>query len=502
MRESRGRGLSSKLERMRLDMNSIGVDNISTSNTASVILHPYGAAPLNTKRDSLPVGGLMRRRAMIDLPSSALGPRTPTQWAPDSTTSKIRDSCQSCASSKIKCPKEKPTCSRCARRGIPCEYLATKRPGRKRDTINVVRPDMSTVESVWPSIADLSPTSSRPGSVSGAEGSSTSDMFSGLLMPLEPSLASTLAGVSNEFDGFYDSPLDLFTLDALDPINFAQARNDIEKLLIPDDIGPDPVTDTSSLDRLPPSKASSPSSNGQSLSTSYTSITGLVDSSCSCLMRTLQFVKTFFSTQPPACAVSNQADDATATSNSAYSSHPLAQAVVIENKQTIEAISNMLQCSCAEDAHMLTMLAMIVFKMLGRYAAAAREQPGEAIKGRDRPTRNVSAKEQIRQLSSHCLENEDLRRRTAQSILSELHHVQRLVNQLSPRLKTHGVGAASGGRVSGVRDARGDCKMSSVLDGETTTATFSATTMDQIEIDLRRCLSTLSSEIISMLRQS
>lgn len=41
---------------------------------------------------------------------------------------KLRDSCHACASSKVKCHKEKPTCSRCRKRGITCEYFAHRRP--------------------------------------------------------------------------------------------------------------------------------------------------------------------------------------------------------------------------------------------------------------------------------------------------------------------------------------------------------------------------------------
>ncbi|KAK3901816.1 hypothetical protein C8A05DRAFT_16058, partial [Staphylotrichum tortipilum] len=40
---------------------------------------------------------------------------------------KLRDSCTDCASSKVKCSKEKPTCSRCARRGVTCIYMVSRR---------------------------------------------------------------------------------------------------------------------------------------------------------------------------------------------------------------------------------------------------------------------------------------------------------------------------------------------------------------------------------------
>ncbi|KAJ5553896.1 hypothetical protein N7513_003855 [Penicillium frequentans] len=46
---------------------------------------------------------------------------------------KLRDSCQSCAASKIKCPNEKPSCSKCEARGIECQYFFARRPGRRRE---------------------------------------------------------------------------------------------------------------------------------------------------------------------------------------------------------------------------------------------------------------------------------------------------------------------------------------------------------------------------------
>ncbi len=43
---------------------------------------------------------------------------------------KLRDSCTDCASSKVKCSKEKPTCARCTRRGVTCTYMVSRRTGR------------------------------------------------------------------------------------------------------------------------------------------------------------------------------------------------------------------------------------------------------------------------------------------------------------------------------------------------------------------------------------
>jgi hypothetical protein len=77
------------------------------------------------------------------------------------------------------------------------------------------------------------------------------------------------------------------------------------------------------------------------------------------------------------------------------------------------------------------------------------------------------------------------------------------VNRLSLRRKGREIaGESEGGRVVGEKDAGGDSKITSKSDDcEMATATFSATTLDLIEIDLRKCLRNLSSEIINILRQ-
>ncbi|RAH39764.1 transcription activator, partial [Aspergillus brunneoviolaceus CBS 621.78] len=43
------------------------------------------------------------------------------------TGPKFRESCKSCAASKIRCTKKKPQCARCVKRNMVCEYLESKR---------------------------------------------------------------------------------------------------------------------------------------------------------------------------------------------------------------------------------------------------------------------------------------------------------------------------------------------------------------------------------------
>ncbi|KAJ5154995.1 uncharacterized protein N7500_010434 [Penicillium coprophilum] len=63
-----------------------------------------------------------------------------TQSAPTSTTAappptssqsqKLKDSCDNCSSSKVRCTKEKPSCARCEKSGYACFYSPARRVGR------------------------------------------------------------------------------------------------------------------------------------------------------------------------------------------------------------------------------------------------------------------------------------------------------------------------------------------------------------------------------------
>ena len=47
-------------------------------------------------------------------------------------TPKLKDSCDTCAASKIRCNRRKPVCERCANQGYSCQYSPAQRIGRRR----------------------------------------------------------------------------------------------------------------------------------------------------------------------------------------------------------------------------------------------------------------------------------------------------------------------------------------------------------------------------------
>ncbi|KAL7916585.1 hypothetical protein GGI35DRAFT_466143 [Trichoderma velutinum] len=125
-------------------------------------------------------------------------------------TGKLRRTCEACAHVKIKCTKEKPTCSRCKNRGIACQYFIEKRPGRRRQLIR--RPTAAEMDCCsgrvgnnirQPSGSSLLPNSVIPHSLStmpearGAERITTS---------ITSGSSYTVTNMITNCDGCFESP--------------------------------------------------------------------------------------------------------------------------------------------------------------------------------------------------------------------------------------------------------------------------------------------------------
>lgn len=142
-------------------------------------------------------------------------------------------------------------------------------------------------------------------------------------------------------------------------------------------------------------------------------------------------------------------------------------ATIQANQQTMDQIQTLLQCRCAEDSYLQAIVALIVFKALDRYATAA-TAPVLAV---DRDERQAEGEVAVAA---------DGGRSAAQRVLSELHRVQRVVNQLSQRA------------TAPTRTPQ--------LPGPNASSAVSTIVMDHLERELRTQLSNLSSEIIQMLQ--
>ncbi|MCJ1400477.1 hypothetical protein MMC11_003683 [Xylographa trunciseda] len=322
-----------------------------------------------------------------------------------------------------------------------------------------------------------------------------------------------LTTLSTDFDDFFALPISSPGSDSFTPkirsqphIDFAGISsssldsNGAAALFIPEDafsVIDETAADFSTLfePRSPPNSRASSSGDAQSFQDFRS------ESRCCCLIRALGLFEQLFPNASTTCTSSrNQGFE-----NVTCCQLPTMRSIVAENEQTIETINSMLQCPCSQDCYLLAIMSLMVFKILDSYAAAARETP--ATDGSQRTTkshRNLQRhssyySKQVLQfptvVGSYCIDGDDQGRMAAQSILGELHRVQRLVNLLSERLTGHG---RRNGEVGTPSSAGSD--QDTVPEGQRTPPFFNPM-LDQLEADLRNRLRALSLEIIDMLRR-
>lgn len=294
-----------------------------------------------------------------------------------------------------------------------------------------------------------------------------------------------------------DSP---FGIPAMENGGIPQAHNDIGSLLIPAQ-GINVDLKSSHTSSSVGSEMTALAQDMQVLASAGSEVTQINDrTSCGCLTQSLDLLKTLSAQVASQPNLSGSEPQELSTAFTYGSSH----SVLTDNKQSIEAVSQRLTCQyCVGDSFLLTVLSMTVLKILERYAAAARVQPS-VVKSNDseggKASRLANSEDQMMLLSRTYNTPRNRGRQAAQLVLSELHRVQKLVNQLSPRLK----------RSKAEMEAQNIEPEMELWGRQSTTwgydrgppTPFSATTLGQMESDVRKSLSSLSSEIINGLRRS
>lgn len=480
---------------------------------------------------------------MADLPAPAPAP-APTPAA--AARPKFRDSCNSCSGSKVKCSREKPACARCVKRGITCEYVVTKRAGRRKQTQNV-RPTPSST----PPFFFVPPPSMQ-------------STYSGVLHDTSISPSYSFSGPildTADFENVLSSPVDVSALDfgcGLDFVNVEQATQ--SHLYSPDmevegntenlfDFSRDTTfsysacgenddfTDSMAftMPQSPPdSKASSTS--GRSSACDFSPHEACIMSSVAksnCLERALSLLRQL---SPQALSPGSrpmrrggQQKNGDSITVAGTDPTPTLQAVIVANEQTTEVISNILECPCSKDAYLLMIMSIVVFRMLGWYEIAARGTltaaeggcpspglgSGSSTPSEEQPSPWSSATtfqvkpslQQKHAVKRFCIEEEEENSMAGQMVLRELHRVQRLINELSRHLKVKSAAVRSltrqrqrgdDGRGGGVGNM--EYLVNSLLDSERWSP-FSSDMLDHMEEDLRKRLRSLSLEIVDMLRQ-
>ncbi|KAK4139504.1 uncharacterized protein C8A04DRAFT_15806 [Dichotomopilus funicola] len=482
----------------------------------------------------------------------------------DAEPTKFRDSCNACAVSKIKCTRTKPVCGRCTKRGYHCEYVPTRRAGRKHHPRPPRQPSVvdangdngdnsnsegcnnnnnsnrnSSSSSVQSSIQVLIPTpttSSDPTTITAASTAATtasSQQFSlSLDLPMtDPDGTIAYPSPSNAFsDGTSSStPTVLFP---------ASLGNDDDDLLVSQMSFSMPETPKFSPGQLSYGHArdgaNSAKANPASLDENNMvdpslrdyPVLPLPDLALSTVLRNNTELEDPDGQKLPE-------DPRTETDTL-----PTIQRVIAENKHTLEAVQDMLQCACLDDNndgssnYLLAVISLVVFKVLAWYRAAAVDgqapddpadgsllgnnnappngHVGSGVKKGATTSRRRSSCYTERVLHSPAVINIDgyrldasddvdgtssRPRMAAQLVFSELHRVQRLVNVLAGRL-----GSLS--RDSRDRNRNSFCTSGGgISDMPSTFASASPAWFGNLEQDVRERLRALSLEIVEMLRR-
>lgn len=483
------------------------------------------------------------------------------------TVPKLRDSCVACAASKVRCHRQKPSCSKCVARGIPCKYVRSKRGGR-----NPAPRAESQADTTGSSTG--SSTSSRKGRDSGGSETGTSverespqlDLplssarwVGGVTVPpdppfpmpttmsmfintksssitvsdplgLSPSVGG-LTGLESDADEFvssasnFDYGLDLGDLDPFSMVFNEHSDNEISLL--------------GNLTTASDSKACSPPLSVTDPQCSVRPPFGFNSDILQNINATeLQGWPCECSTQAAALVKQYLTDPSVMSSPSSGTSTPTTQIqpIIFQNKQAIETIEAVLQCSCSRDCYLLVMLSMILLKVMDSYAEASNNKHtafgritvntrANDIGGDDVDERGSTSSDQHKSLGrlrplqtpspasyghkkhspisfSSGSENVGSARSSMHMVLGELHRPQRLVNQLSERLKAEetkgsGCDTSSSHRESGLDKC-------SILGGGAhpcSSFLFSDSLLRQLGLDLRRRLQNISQEIRQALKR-
>lgn len=486
------------------------------------------------------------------------------------TVPKLRDSCVACAASKVRCHRQKPSCSKCVARGIPCKYVRSKRGGR-----NPAPRSESQVDTASSSTSSSS--SSRKGTCSaGAETGTAAERVSPqFALPLSP--VSWVGGMKVAPDAPFQTPTSmsmfmntrLSSITVADPLDLSPSVGDLTSLesdadqflssAANFDFDPD-LGDLDSLSMV----FNEPSDNELSLMGNLTTASDNAcspplslsipqypirpsfgansdilqnnngpeqqESPCQCMIQAAGLVKQYM------------ADSSISSSPSSGTPPPTSQIqpIIFQNKQTIDSIETVLQCSCSRDGYLLVMLSMILLKVMDSYANAsnnrhtafgrvtvntrASDTGGDDIdEGGSISSDHTKSIERLRPLQAPSMttyghrkhgtnifdsgaENAGSARSSMHMVLGELHRPQRLVNQLSDRLRAE-QSKVSACDTSNSHHGSGLDKCSSLGGGAvmgahpSTSCLFSDALLRQLGLDLRRRLQEISQEIRQALKR-
>ena len=327
---------------------------------------------------------------------------------------KLKESCDDCSTSKVKCTRERPNCQRCVRRGRPCNYGVSRRNGRAG--IKPVTPPASTA-------GDAGPSKTTQNDIP-VEFVSTDDMLDAFTtndhwFSEQDSLTTSVSTLApwSEFD-FSDVGTANVEVQGMDTNGFSATDMSVMTDF-------DMTSDLSSIDftvgsqmismnaspvapvaQMLPPRQDAPQKNQDS----NTQTPPLDD----CLAKATGLLLSLFpgmNAPEPLCL-------------------PL-DVVLQQNRQAIDTAITIMRCQCPKDQYLIHMLGLVLLKAIAWYAAIVDE--GQSIL----PSGKAPASRRMRQDSAigELVRRETVirgdksqdGRKAAQLVMSELHHLQRLM---------------------------------------------------------------------------
>ena len=397
---------------------------------------------------------------------------------------RLKDSCNNCASMKVKCSKDKPSCTRCEDREIECYYSPSQRSGRRVSAAPTSTTNVTPAEPV--SIESNSELSTNTSNGLGSDDAQFSyfrqRLFDGDALPMWGT--ETISNFN--LDG------SAFNSGTTTPQNDALMGNtgfaSLDHCFTGSDFSPSNSFDNvdSLLSNLNGASFSTPPT--PSFNDSYGHSSFFDDRKCntsgvhSCLALALNILP-ILHIPPSTCTVASVRPSERTTS-----ACPTIDNVISTNKAVLDSIAMVLSCSCSLDEHLAFILSLIAFKVLAWYAAAARDVDEDDSDYSSTPTT-----ERVQHLSitvgKYRLEGAEHSRMRAQLILSELHRVVRSVELLSKRFERTRL--------------RSSMPMSP---GEEHTMArsdwISASIFVQLEADLRKRLQAVTKDTMTILRSA
>jgi hypothetical protein len=396
---------------------------------------------------------------------------------------KLRESCEACASSKVKCSKDKPTCSRCDERAIPCQYFVTQKTGRKqrrRDTRNDSIDISTSCQSMAP-----------PSSVSRCF--SQPDLPTGV--SISDSLFSAPDGNSNACSSLEDFMASLPMASSFPPLTPAQSLStcstreytpesfstfnfgldQLDTLLQPNDTS----LSTEALDTDLVEFAPFPTANPLQTPCDANSL-----SSADGLELAMQLMMQLSRQEEDLSSCSTPTPPATSPSQ--------LDTTINRNKKVIETVSTMLQSRDSLDGYCLIVICLVISKVLSTYVVAVHaSRTCRFSQLQHRPSTSSSTISGWSSITTE-LGSTDITDKVdpvaAQRVLQEFHNAQVSVDQLGARMEL----CAKRNR------SFGNC-----VDGDVSVPgfPFSATVMEQLYGELRKRLSALSLELLDDLKR-